>query len=110
MELYAFHGCYEEEQKVGNRFLVSVVYTCEAGDAPLWDKVDLTVSYLDVYRVVREEMEKKAHILESVAQRIVDRLLEDFSKIIDIEVKISKCNPPLGGLVEKVSVTMAGSR
>lgn len=110
MEVYAFHGCYAEEQIVGNRFLVSLSYVCHLKEATESDDINDTVSYLDIYRLVREEMAITSHILEHVSKRIIDRILKEYPLVDELEVTISKCNPPLGGLVEKVSVTMSGSR
>lgn len=110
MEVYAFHGCYAEEQIVGNRFLVSVSYTCRVKEATESDNINDTVSYLDIYRLVREEMAVTSHIIEHVAKRIIDRLLREYKLVDEIEVTISKCNPPLGGLVDKVSVVMNCAR
>lgn len=110
MEVYAFHGCYAEEQIVGNRFLVSLSYVCRLKEATESDDINDTVSYLDIYRLVREEMAITSHILEHVSKRIIDRVLREYSLVDELELTISKCNPPLGGLVEKVSVTMGGSR
>lgn len=110
MEVYAFHGCYKEEQIVGNRFLVSLSYICELKEATKSDNINDTVSYLDIYRLVRQEMAITSHIIEHVAKRIIDRILKEYPIVEELEVKISKCNPPLGGLVEKVSVVMSGSR
>lgn len=110
MEVYAFHGCYAEEQIVGNRFLVSLSYTCRLEKATKSDDINDTVSYLDIYKLVREEMAITSHIIEHVGKRIIDRVLREYPLVDKIEITISKCNPPLGGLVEKVSVTMKGSQ
>ena len=34
MEFRAYHGCYDLEQQVGNRFTVDLVITAELGDGP----------------------------------------------------------------------------
>jgi dihydroneopterin aldolase len=41
-----------------------------------------------------------------VAKRILDSLYLRFPSIKKAEVKISKMNPPMGGEIEKVSVTL----
>lgn len=107
MEFYAFHGCYKEEQIVGNRFIVDMTFETDVMSATQSDSIEDTVSYLDVYNVVNKQMMIPSHILEHVAQRIIDAVLEQFSPLIThIKVKVSKCNPPLGGHVKKVSVTL----
>lgn len=107
MEFYAFHGCYKEEQVVGNRFLVDLTFETDVKHATESDSIVDTISYLEVYEIVEAQMNITSHILENVAQRIIDAVMEKFYPDIDhIKVKVSKCNPPLGGHVKKVSVTL----
>ncbi|WP_298062632.1 dihydroneopterin aldolase [uncultured Rikenella sp.] len=107
MEFYAFHGHYEEEQRVGNRFRVDLSFEVDGAEAAQTDELGDTVSYLDVYECVREQMEVKSHLLEHVARRIVDALHERFPAISALRLKVSKMAPPLGGQVEKVSVIIS---
>ncbi|HEY3389308.1 MAG TPA: dihydroneopterin aldolase [Prolixibacteraceae bacterium] len=51
-------------------------------------------------------MQIKSHLLENVAGRILNRLYSEFRSIEKAKVKISKLNPPMGGQIEKVSVTL----
>lgn len=107
MEFYAFHGCYKEEQIVGNRFLVDLTFETDVHAATESDSIIDTISYLEVYEIVDEQMKIKSHILENVAERIIEAIMARFYPLIDrIKVKVSKCNPPLGGNIKKVSVTL----
>lgn len=108
MEFYAFHGHYREEQIVGNRFRVDLSFTVNGEAASETDELETTVSYLDVYQCVREQMEIKSHLLEYVSGRIIAALKERFPSILSLRLKVSKMAPPLGGQVEKVSVVMEG--
>ncbi len=105
MEFYARHGCYDLEKKVGNRFSVDVRLTYDASAAATGDDITASVNYLEAYRVVRAEMEIPSDILENVAWRIGRALKRSFPAICRLTVKVSKIAPPLGGKVEKVSVT-----
>ena len=78
MEFQAFHGCYELERQVGNRFLVSVRIEAELGEAADSDRIERTINYLDVFETVREQMDIPSHILEHVAGRIAGRIRERF--------------------------------
>ncbi len=108
MEFYAYHGHYREEQIVGNRFRVDLSFDVDGEQAALTDELDTTVSYLDVYQCVREQMEIKSHLLEHVSRRIVEALRERFPAILAMRLKVSKMTPPLGGQVEKVSIVVEG--
>lgn len=108
MEFYAFHGHYAEEQIVGNRFRVDLSFEVDSTAAALTDDLETTVSYLDVYESIREQMGIKSHLLEHLSLRIIDALKERFPAIISMQLKVSKMAPPLGGQVEKVSVITNG--
>ena len=105
MEFYAFHGCYREEAIVGNKFLVDLMFETDIEKATISDDVFDTVSYLDVYEEIKKQMMVRSNILENVTQRVIDALKCRFPQIISGKIKISKCNPPLGGNIEKVSVS-----
>lgn len=107
MEFQAFHGCYELEQVVGNRFLVDVTIQADLQKASQSDSIEDTINYLEVFETVREEMSITSHILEHVTSRIIDAIYTRFPASRQVKVKVSKLAPPLGGKIEKVSVTQA---
>ncbi|MBQ2374751.1 MAG: dihydroneopterin aldolase [Alistipes sp.] len=108
MEFRAFHGCYDLEQKVGNRFMVNMQITTELGCVADEDAVEKAVNYLTVYEVVREVMRKTCRTIEAVAQNIIYAIKERFPQIVEIECCVAKLSPPLGGKVGRVSVTLRG--
>lgn len=107
MEFYAFHGCYKEEQLVGNRFRVDLTFTIDATKASESDSINDTVSYLTVYEIVRDQMAITSHILEHVARRALDALIDRFPQIMEMTIKVAKLAPPLGGQLTGVSVEMS---
>ena len=107
MEILAFHGCYEAEKKVGNKFEIYLQIVCDATKSADSDNVVDTVSYLDLYATIRREMAITANILESVAKRILLAIQREYPAVESAKIKISKMNPPLGGDIERVSVTMS---
>lgn len=106
MEFYAFHGCYKEEKIVGNKFTVNVSIIADCDKAAETDDINHTVNYQKVYTMIKKEFEKKSNLLENVAGRILDSLYANFAGIERATVKVSKHNPPMGGKIDKVSVTL----
>lgn len=106
MEFYAFHGHYNEERIVGNKFLVNVTIETDLEKPAKSDNLDDALNYQKVYQLIREEMGKKSHLLENIASRILDSLYMNFNSIKSAKVKISKLNPPMGGKMDSVSITM----
>jgi len=108
MEFYSHHGCFEEEQIIGTRFIVDLFFELDTSRAELSDDLEDTVNYQLVYQMISREMEKKSYLLEHVARRILDVVSQAFPQIEQAEVKISKLNPPLGrGKVQSVNVTLS---
>lgn len=106
MEFHAFHGCYDLEQKVGNRFTVDLEIGTELGDVAKEDNVLKAVNYLTVYELTREQMRCTQRTVERVATNIIDALYSEFKQIRHVKCTVSKLAPPLGGKVEKVSVIL----
>ena len=106
MEFYAYHGCFEEEREIGTRFRVDVAMDVDTTKAQQSDDINDTVSYLDVYQVVKREMMIPSHLLEHVMQRVGEAILREFPGVNSVNVKVSKLNPPLGGQMESVSVEL----
>lgn len=103
----AHHGVYEEERRKGNAFEVDVeVSTDFSPEALADDSLIGTLDYEEIYRCINEEMETSSYLLEHVAYRIGKRLMKEFSQIHDVEVKVRKFNPPIGGPCEKTEVTL----
>lgn len=104
MDFYAYHGCFEEEQKIGTRFRVNLRMKVDTLQAQQSDDIHHTVNYLEVYQVVKREMMKPSYLLEHVAHRIGCAVKEEFPTVESARVRVSKLNPPLGGQMESVSV------
>lgn len=106
VEIYANHGVFEQETLVGNLFVVNLKLKVDFEKASQSDDLDETLSYASVFDVVKREMAVSSKLLEHVAGRIVRALKSEFPKIEQIELKISKRNPPVGGQVEFASVVI----
>jgi len=106
MEFFAYHGCNPEEQKKGNKFNVDLEFFTSTDEAEKNDDLTKTVDYQKVYDIVKQEMDIKSKLLENVARRILTVLFEKTPAIGSGKIVVSKLNPPLGGNVGKVSVTL----
>lgn len=106
MKFYAYHGHFAAEQIVGNYFEVNVRIETECRTAALSDKLEDALNYQAVYETIQEVMKVKSALLENVAHRILDALYQRFDSIEKARLKISKLNPPMGGEISRVSVTL----
>lgn len=108
MEFYAYHGCFREENVVGNRFLVNISIRTDMSVPMQTDNIGDALNYVKVYDLVRTEMQKTSNLLEHVTARVINSLQSHFPEIEWVRVKVSKMNPPMGGQMRNVSVTLEG--
>ncbi|MBM3435533.1 MAG: dihydroneopterin aldolase [Bacteroidetes bacterium] len=106
MEFHAFHGCFKEEQIIGNNFMVDLIFETKTEKPEISDDLKDTIDYSKVYKIVKNEMEITSKLLEHVARRILNVLSKAYPQIIFAELTVSKMNPPVGGKVDRVSVTL----
>jgi 7,8-dihydroneopterin aldolase/epimerase/oxygenase len=107
MEFYSFHGHFREEQIVGNKFLVDLVIETDMKVPAASDNLKDAVDYQRIYQITKLQMEKKSHLLEHIAGRIIDAIYAEMDGIHKITVKVAKMNPPMGGKIGSVSVVMS---
>ena len=105
IQLYAYHGCMEEEAKIGSNYEIDVVLEADLSEAAATDELLHTVDYVSVNRIVTEQMAVRSKLLEHVAKRIIDQLSAHHPEIISMEVSVAKLSPPINGNVERVVVT-----
>lgn len=108
MRFYAYHGCFEEEQKIGTHFTVDVTLTYDAEAAVADDNVENSVNYQLVYKTIQRVMGEPRHLIETVADHIIRDIKRDFPQVQRVTVKVCKLNPPLDGKTEYVAVQMEG--
>ncbi|MHC1778865.1 MAG: dihydroneopterin aldolase [Bacteroidales bacterium] len=109
MEFYAYHGCFREEQIIGNKFTVTLTIETDLSVPAESDELSDAVNYQELYKLVRREMEITSKLLENVANRITSSIHKSFPEIKKITVSISKLNPPVGGKVEASRVVLSKS-
>lgn len=106
MEFFAYHGCFREEQVIGNRFLVSFSADVDCNLAAKSDNIEDALNYQELYYIIKEEMMIPSKLMESVGGRILNRIKRSYPQIESATLSISKLNPPIGGKVEASRVTM----
>ncbi len=106
MEFYAYHGCFSEENRVGNHYSVNISITTDIDEAMKTDDINKALNYVTVYNLVEKEMSVVSNLVEHVAGRICDAIFKNFNYVDNIKVKVSKLNPPIGGVMKAISVTV----
>ncbi len=107
---YCFHGCLKEEGVIGSEYLVNLWAEGVLGKASLTDKIEDAIDYVFLNKVIVEEMSIPSKLLETVAERILNRILKEENRVQKITVSVSKICPPINGDVESVSVKLSKKR
>ena len=103
---FSFHGCMEEEAKIGSDYRIDLEVKTDLRKSALSDELADTVDYVHLNRIVKEEMAIRSKLLEHVAQRIIKRVFDELPAVARITLAVSKLNPPIGGDVEAVTIIM----
>ena len=106
IKLYAYHGCLEEEAKIGSWYRVDVEVEGDLTMSSKTDELEDTIDYVHLNHIVKEEMAVRSKLLEEVGQRILDRFFEEISMLGKARVSVAKINPPIGGNVAEVVVIL----
>ena len=110
IHLYAYHGCLDEEGKIGSEYRVDVCVKSDLSKSAKTDDLSDTVDYVHLNKIVKEEMAIRTKLLETVADKILTRILNEISIVKKATVEVSKVNPPIGGNVAIVTIKMSKKR
>ncbi len=104
IQLYAYHGCLEEEARIGSKYLVDVYLETDFSASTQSDDLNDTVDYVAINQIVKSEMAMRSKLLEHVAQRIINTSKSTCPEIHKMRVKIAKLCPPINGDVQDVAI------
>lgn len=106
LRFHARHGVWEQENKVGNEFIVDVKVRIPYTEEILTDDLNSTISYADIYEIVENEMGKPRKLLETVAAAVLSRLKAIRPGITSGSIRICKSNPPIARISGSSEVTL----
>lgn len=96
MEFYAYHGVFPEEKKLGQKFIVDLVMDLDLRQAGKSDRLEDSINYPKVISLVESIVcSMQYNLLEALAEKIADEILEQFSRVQKIRVKVKKPHAPI---------------
>jgi|SRR5690625_4381268 len=111
MQFYGYHGLFEPEKKLGQRFFVDVdLYTSlkVAGES---DNMEDSIDYGEVFHTIEKIVEgEPKNLIEAVAEEIAVALLATFVKLDACRIEVTKPDPPIRGHYDAVSVQIYRER
>lgn len=111
LEVFANHGLFEEENKLGQKFIFDIECELNYKKAMFSDEMTDSISYADIAEVVvKTATTNTFNLLERLAGEILKNIFTEFSQIENINLKINKPGAPIKYHFEKCGVEVNVSR
>ncbi|MBB3769838.1 dihydroneopterin aldolase [Angulomicrobium tetraedrale] len=111
IELHAHHGLYEEEARLGQRFVIDVDWWLDAAPAAIHDDYEETVGYDKVFALVHEvSAGHRFQIIEALAEAIAGAVLARYPRVDKVRVEVHKPAAPIPGIFRDVGVEIIRTR
>jgi len=108
LEIFANHGVYPEENRLGQKFLVSCILYVDTRKAGKTDDLEASVNYGTISHLIKEKMEEKNYrLIEAVAEQLAEEILLFDEKIRKVMVEVKKPWAPVGLPLKTVSVKIS---
>lgn len=111
MEYFGYHGVFEEERKLGQRFYVDLELELDLREAGQSDDLSKTVNYAEIHELLRKIVEGKSFkLIEALAEHIASAVLDTYTMVDALTVHVTKPHPPIDVHFEGVTVKLYRSR
>ena len=102
---YGYHGVLKEESILGQKFFFDIELYLDTKLAGITDDMNKSVSYAEVYDVVKNIVEnKRFNLLEALSHNIAMEILERFELIEEIMVRVKRPEAPVNGIYDYFGV------
>jgi dihydroneopterin aldolase len=109
--LYAYHGVHPEEQRLGQRFEVDITCSLDLREAARQDVAGATVSYASLVEIAQEiSANTTFFLIETLAETIAGKVLEDYPQIEEVSVLVRKPSAPIPATLGYVAVEINRKR
>ena len=111
LEVYAYHGVYDEEKEKGQYFYVNAELYTNTRKAGMNDDLDASTNYGTACDFIHDFMTKHTYdLIETVAEQLAQALLLEFKLVKSVLLEIRKPHAPIEKEFESVSVEIERGR
>ncbi|MDU5144745.1 MAG: dihydroneopterin aldolase [Paenibacillus dendritiformis] len=111
MEFFGKHGVFAEERALGQRWVVDLDLQIDLQKAGQSDKLEDSINYAEVFYSVKSIVEEQSYLLvEALAERIAETLLEGYPAIHEAHVRVTKPHPPFDIHFQGVTIDITRAR
>ena len=108
---FGYHGLFEQERKDGQDFFVDLTLSVDLNAASLSDAIEDTVNYAEITDLVVEEITSNpVNLIEKLAARIAERVLNQHVKVISVTVTVHKPQAPVAAQLKDIAVVVTRAR
>ena len=111
MQFYGYHGVFEEENRLGQKFGVDLELLLDLEKAATMDDLEATVNYAELHALTKKIVEGTPFkLIEALAGSIATQLLSAYTMINEVTVRVTKPNPPFDIHFDGVTVELRRKR
>jgi 7,8-dihydroneopterin aldolase/epimerase/oxygenase len=111
MAFYGYHGVFPEENKLGQQFFIDAELSLSLELAGQTDELEHTINYAEVYLTIQNIVEGKSfRLIEALAEKIASTLLQTYTSINEIKIRVIKPHPPFKVYFDGVAVEITRKR
>ncbi|MER2607155.1 MAG: dihydroneopterin aldolase [Siculibacillus sp.] len=109
--VYAYHGIHPEEERLGQRFYVSLDCRLDLRPAAEADDWKRTVSYDRLAKIVVDvATERRFSLIEALAEVIAKQILHTYHQIHTVTVRVEKPAAPIPTILDGVAIEIERRR
>lgn len=104
LEVYAHHGVLQEENVLGQKFLISAVLCLDTRKAGITDNLEYSVSYAEAAHFINEYLQEHTfQLIEAAAEHLAEEILMCYG-VEQVSIEVKKPWAPILLPIDTVSV------
>ena len=111
LEVFANHGVYEQENFLGQKFVISAVLHTDTRMAGLTDNLENSINYGEVSHLIKKVVEENTwNLIEKIAEEVAHTILVTYSNLVkQVDITVKKPWAPINLPLDTVSVEISRS-
>ncbi|MHA6481504.1 dihydroneopterin aldolase [Paenibacillus sp. strain BS8-2] len=111
MRFYGYHGVFPEENKLGQQFYVDLELHMDLEQAAQNDDLAATINYAELHAFTKGIVEGPPFkLIEALTGHIASRVLEAYTMINEVTVRVTKPHPPFDIHFDGVTIELRRKR
>lgn len=107
LEIFAYHGCFEQEKLLGQRFTLDMTLDVDISLSAQSDRLEDTVDYGAVVGVASKAFTARPfNLLEAAARAVAEAVLAAFPAVAGLAITLRKVSPPIPAALGAVGVSL----